>query len=179
MKAYNLILLSFLSILTILNSCSKEKEIDYYKTYSIEIKNNEPIKKNNYLLFCRNSSGQICVVESYEIFHTYNDNNIIDNSDVYFNQILNQKISMKADSADHICFEIDKKIKNDYKKLDRNLFLLKYAYKSAGQKSYLINNKLVGDNNLCVAYLLFKSGFGITFDDYLGSYYVNDLNVVN
>jgi hypothetical protein len=177
MEAYHLILIRYLFILTILTSCSKEKEINYYKTYSIERKKNEPIKSNYYMLFCKNSNEQICVIEPYEISYIYKKNKIIDKYDVFFNDILNQKISMKADSTDHICFEIDKKIENDNEKLDRNNFLLKYAYKSADKKRYLINNKLVGDNNLCVAYFLFKSGFGITFDDYLGSYYVNDLTV--
>ena len=177
MEAYRLILIRFLFILTILTSCSKEKEINYYKTYSIETKKNEPIKRNYYILFCKNSIGQICLVESSEIFYGFKKNNIVGKYDAFFNDILNQKETMKVDSADHVCFEIDKKIENDYNRLDRNGFLLKYAYESTDKKRYLINNKLVGDNNLCVAYFLFKSGFGITFDDYLGSYYVNDLAV--
>lgn len=177
MKAYYLMLLRVVFIMTVLTSCSKEKEINYYKTYSIERKKNEPIKRNYYMLFCKNSSRQICLVETFEIFYTHNKNNINDEYVTYFNNILNEKVSMKVDSTDHICFEIDKKIENDYKKLDKNDFLLKYAFKSADKKRYLINNKLVKDNNLCVAYFLFKNGFGITFDDYLGSYYVNELNV--
>lgn len=177
MEAYRLILIRFLFILTILTSCSKEKEINYYKTYSIERKKNEPVKISHYILFCKNSNGQICLVESSEIFYLYKKNNVIDKYDSYFNDVLNQKISLKIDSTDHVCFKIDKKIEKDYEKLDRNDFLLKYAYRSADKKRYLINNKLVGDNNLCVAYFLFKNGLGITFNDYLGSYYVNILNV--
>lgn len=177
MEAYRLILIRLLFVLTIFTSCSREQEINYYKTYSIENKKNNPVERNYYILFCKNSSGQICLVESYEIFYVYKKNDILGEYDVFFNSILNQKVSMKVDSTDHVCFEIDKKIENDYKKLDRNDFLLKYAYESADKKRYLINNKLVGDNNLCVAYFLFKSGFGIIFDDYLGSYYVDNLEV--
>ncbi|MFV8376286.1 hypothetical protein [Flavobacterium sp. LB1P71] len=99
----------------------------------------------------------------------------MDKYDVFFNNILNQKKLMIVDSTDHVCFDIDKDIENDYKKLDRNDFLFKYAYLSSDKKRYLINNKLVGDKNLCVAYFLFKSSFGVAFDDYLGSYYVYDL----
>jgi hypothetical protein len=177
METCHLNLIRYLLILTILTSCSKEKEINYYKTYSIERKKNEPIKRNYYMLFCKNNNGQICLIKPSDIFFIYKKNNIIDEYDVFFNDILNQKISLKLDSTDHVCFKIDKKIEDDYEKLDRNDFLLKYAYKSAHKKRYLINNKLVGDNNLSVAYFLFKNGFGITFNDYLGSYYVNNLSI--
>lgn len=177
MEAYRLILIRLLFLLIILTSCAKEKEINYYKTYSIENKKNEPTKRNYYVLFCKNSSGQICLVESYEIFYRYKKSHIAEKYDVFFNNILNQKVPMKAGSVDHVCFKIDKKIEDEYKTLDRNDFLLKYAYKSADKKRYIINNKLVGDNNLCVAYFLFKNGFAITFNNYLGSYYVNNLVV--
>ncbi|WP_371560915.1 hypothetical protein [Flavobacterium sp. Arc2] len=95
----------------------------------------------------------------------------------FFNDILSQKVSMKVYATNQVCLEIDNSIENDFNKLDRTDFLLKYAYKSAYSKRFLINTKLVGVNNLCVAYFLFKDGFGITYDDYLGSYYVNDLKV--
>jgi hypothetical protein len=177
MEAYRLILIRLLFLLIILTSCSKERDINYYKTYSIEGKKNEPMKRNYYMLFCKNSSGQICSVESFEIFYVFKKNNLAGKYDAFYNEILNQKKSMGISSTDHVCFEIDKKIENDYKELDRNDFLLKYTYKSTDKKRYMINNKLVGDNNLCVAYFLFKSGFAITFNDYLGSYYVDNLVV--
>ncbi|SHM43999.1 hypothetical protein [Flavobacterium chilense] len=176
MGAYRLILIRILFTLTILTSCSREKEINYYTTYSIKQKKNG-LKENQYMLFCKNNEGQICLLESFEIFDEFKKSNIVGKYDDFFNDILNQKKSMIVYSSDHVCFNIDKKIENDYKVLARKDFLLKYAYESADKNRYLINNKLVGDNNLCVAYFLFKSGFGITFDDYLGSYYVNNLTV--
>lgn len=176
MGANRLNLIKCLLFMIILVSCNKEKGKNFYELYLINSeKKIDKIRANYYIYFAKNMQNQICVIELYEILYPYEKNNITKSLDLYFNEILNQKTVMMVDSVDHVCFEVDKKIENDYLKLNRNDFLLKYAYESAKKERYLIDNKLVGDNNLCVAYFLFKSGFGITFDDYLGSYYVIDL----
>lgn len=177
MVAYRLILSKVLFLVIILTSCSKEKSIDYYKTYSIEGTKNEPFKKNYYIVFCKNDSKKVCLIESFEIFYNFKKNNTSGKYDVFLNDVFNDKTSLKVDSNDHVCFEINKKIENDYKELNRDNFLSKYTQKINDKKRYLINNKLVGDNNLSVAYFLFKSGFGVTFNEYLGVYYVDNLAV--
>ncbi|WDF61883.1 hypothetical protein PQ462_10945 [Flavobacterium sp. KACC 22758] len=174
MEVYRSILIRILFTVIILSSCSKEKGINYYDLYSIEKKQNEAIKVNYYMLFCANNT-QICQVDASEIYYSYMKNKISGAYDDYFNAILNHKLSMEVDLKDHVCFTINKVIEQDYKNLNRNDFLKKYAFISADKKRFLINNKIKeNDGVLNVAYFLFKNGFGITFDDYLGSYYVND-----
>jgi hypothetical protein len=80
-------------------------------------------------------------MEPYEDFiYIQEKNKIIDKYDVFFLDILNQKISMKASPTDHICFEIDKKIENDNEKLIRNISCLNMRMYKARIKE-LSNNK--------------------------------------
>lgn len=82
---------------------------------------------------------------------------------------------MKVDSTDHVCFDVDKKIENDYLKLNRKEFFEKFILKSTDKKDSFINYKLENNQILNVAYFMFKHGFRVAFDDYLGTYYVKDL----
>lgn len=176
MGAKNLTLIRLLFLLIIISSCSKEREIDYYKVYGIKDKKNEQIKGDGYIFFAQNNNEQICLVKAFEIFHAYKEGKKVNTYEEFFNNVLNEKESIKIDSTDHKCFKVNDKIKNDYLKLEKNEFLKKYTIKSGYENRYLINNKLEWDEIENVGYFLFKSRFGIIFDDYLGAYYVNNLD---
>lgn len=178
MEASRLILIRFLLLLTIITSCSKEKEVDYYKMYGLKDEKNAQIEKDGYIFFTKTDDEQICLVESFEIFHAYKGDSKATDYEEFFNDILNQKKSMKIDSSNHKCFKVDNKIKNDFLKLEKDEFLKKYTVISGYKDKYLINNKLEWEEIENVGYFLFKSGFGIIFDEHLGGYYVNNLGNV-
>lgn len=178
MEGKNLTLIKFLLLFYLFISCSKEKgrEFNFYKYYSDSNKENKVnIKMNSYILFSKNTDGQICLIKSHDIFYIYKKNNISTQYEDFFNNILSQKILMKIDTTDYVCFKVDNNIESDFLKLKENDFLNRYTVKSSSKNSYLIKNELKNDQLLSVAYSLFKNGFAITYNDYLGVYYVKDL----
>ncbi|KFF02622.1 hypothetical protein [Flavobacterium reichenbachii] len=179
MEARHLILTRILLLFTIITSCSKEIEVDYYKIYGIKNEKSEQIGKNGYIFFAKSEDEHIYLVESFEIYHAYKGDSKASNYEEFFNDILNQKKSMKIDSINHKCFKIDKKINNDFLKLEKDEFLKKYTVTSGYKNKYFINSKLEWEEIENVGYFLFESGFGIIFDDHLGGYYVNNLNKDN
>lgn len=105
-------LIRIILVLLILTSCSKEKEKNFYELYSIgSLKKTDRVRANYYIYFAKNAENQICIIKLYEILCPYEKNNIIESLDLYFNDLLNQKTVMKVDSTDHVCFEVDKKLK--------------------------------------------------------------------
>ncbi|CCB68261.1 Hypothetical protein FBFL15_0107 [Flavobacterium branchiophilum FL-15] len=162
-------------------SCSKEKnkEINFHAFYSENGKANSNNRKiNSYILFSKNTVGQICLIKSNDIFYTYKKNKIKDKYEVFFNNVLSQKTLMEIDSLDYICFKVDNNIESDFINLKKNIILNKYTVKSSNDKSYIIKNKLKNNEILSVAYTLFKSGYAVTYNDYLGVYYVKELMIV-
>ncbi|CAM3815946.1 Lipoprotein [Flavobacterium branchiophilum] len=181
MEEKNLILIKFFLLLLIFVSCSKEKnkEINFHAFYSENGKANSNNRKiNSYILFSKNTVGQICLIKSNDIFYTYKKNKIKDKYEVFFNNVLSQKTLMEIDSLDYICFKVDNNIESDFINLKKNIILNKYTVKSSNDKSYIIKNKLKNNEILSVAYTLFKSGYAVTYNDYLGVYYVKELMIV-
>lgn len=176
MEANRLILIKFLLFIAILTSCTKEKEKNFYELYSMNSKKQEDKNRaNHYVYFAQNAQNQICVINLFEILYPYEKNNITKGLDSHFNDILNQKAIMKVDSTDHVCFELDKNIDKDYLNLERKEFVEKFTLISKNKKDRSINYKLENDQILNVAYFMFRHGYRITFNDYLGTYYVDDL----
>lgn len=79
------------------------------------------------------------------------------------------------DTNYYICFELDENINKNFNGLSINNFLSKYTKKSGAEKYILINNSFTDDEILSVAYCLFKVGYEIIFDDYIGCYYVKKI----
>jgi hypothetical protein len=178
MEANRFNLIKILLFITILSSCSKEKEKNFYELYSINSKKKEDkIQANYYIYFAKNTQNQICIIKLHEILYPYEKNNITVGLDSHFNDILNQKDFMQVDSTDHVCFTMDKKIEKDYLNLERKEFVDKFTLLSKNKKDRSINYKLESDQILNVAYFMFRHGFKITFNDYLGTYYVDDLEI--
>lgn len=176
MEANRFNLTKFLLFIAILTSCTKEKDKNFYELYSISSeKKEDKIRANYYIYFAKNTKNQICIIQLHEILYPYEKNNITEGLDSYFNNILNQKAFVKVDSTDHVCFQLDKKIEKDYLSLERKEFVQKFTLISTNKKDRSINYKLESEQILSVAYFMFRHGFRITFNDYLGTYYVDDL----
>lgn len=137
-------------------------------------KKEDKVQANYYIYFANNTQNQICIIKLYEILYPLEKKNITKGLDLYFNDILNQKTLMKVDSTDHICFIKDKNIESDYLKLEREEFVEKFTLSTTNKEKRFINYKLESDQILNVAYFMFLHGFKITFNDYLGTYYVDD-----
>lgn len=175
MEGKNLMLIRYLLMLMLI-SCSKEKQINYYEAYStIDDENIVNRERTSYVLFSKNTNQQICLIKPYEISLGYKKSKTAIKYEDFFNNVLYQKTLIEVDSMDHICFKLDYNIKVNYLKLKTNDFLDRYTKKSNINNNYLINNTLKDNEILNVAYFLFKEGFKITYNDYLGVYYAKRL----
>lgn len=174
MVAKNLILINLFCFLLLL-SCAKDNTFDFYSYYSTQNTTTKTgfVKKKNHILFAQNYDKKICLIDDFDVFQNYKKGktNINIKYDSYFNDVLSGNTLIYIDTNYYICFELDENIDKNFKDLNIKNFLSKYTKKSGAEKYILINNSFTDEVILSVAYCLFKVGYEIIFDDYIGCYY--------
>ena len=118
--------------------------------------------------FCKGNSDSVVKLQYRELKEIYkNQFSNLDYND-YLTKLLNQKITINCNGKNFV--KLNNAIYEKYKSNNFDNFLNYYCKNT--NNSYKLTKKLSQDELNTFSYILFINGYFVTFDDYIGIYYI-------
>lgn len=162
--------------LFIISSCNNNKRIniddELIKKLSIE-NFDSPSEYNMYYLFAKCTNSEIVQTDILQLRILYKKNKQSMSFYDFLTHILNQKTSLQK-SADIECFQLDKKITEEYKAESFQKFLLTHFEKTK-TGNYILKTDTSSGIIKTIFYYCFINNYLAIFDDYAGFYYIKKI----
>lgn len=161
----------FITIIFLLNSCSKNKNISFdeelIKRMSIE-DFGLPSQYTTLILFAKCENSKVVETNIQQLRAIYKkDYNNMKFKD-YLSQVLNQDLEINGLKKTE-CFLLDNEIAELYNNNSFENFLLKFCEKS-GSESYILKKNISEEKRRAFFYYCFINNYMPMFDDYIGYY---------
>lgn len=164
----------------IICSCNKKSSVPFDEKLILEIANEStefPSKYNSLTFFgiCEKNKVRVLSVNELRFIHKkkYNQMKYKD----FLSQVFNQKLDINY--VDKIkCFELDQEVTNKYNDSSNVEEFIGLYSKKNNQKNHILKNDIPEKKLITIMYYLFLNNYLVTFDDYIGIYFIEKTSSV-